>query len=59
MLKNDDGAAYSVSVVNMLPYRYIRFRSGTAASPVNQGADRVFTAMARLGAQITYPPEAP
>lgn len=41
------GAAYSIDVVNMLPYRYIRFRSGTSASPVNQGADRVFTVITR------------
>lgn len=41
------GAAYSVDVVNMLPYRFVRFRSGTAASPVNQGADRAFTVITR------------
>lgn len=41
------GAAYSVDVVNMLPYRFVRFRSGTAASPVNQGANRAFTVITR------------
>ena len=34
------GAGYSVNAVAMLPYRMIRFRSGTSASPVAQGAAR-------------------
>jgi hypothetical protein len=31
----------------MLPWRYIRLLSGTVATPVNQGADRVFTIITR------------
>jgi hypothetical protein len=40
-------AAYAVDPVSMLPWRYVRFRSGTSASPVNQAADRVFTLVLR------------
>lgn len=36
------GAAYSVDVAAMLPYRYIRFVAGAA-----QGAERVFTVITR------------
>jgi hypothetical protein len=41
------GAAYAVDAVGLLPYRYVRLRSGSAASPVNQGADRAFTLITR------------
>jgi hypothetical protein len=41
------GAAYAVDTVALLGYRYIRLRSGSAASPVNQGADRTFTLITR------------
>lgn len=41
------GAAYSVDVVSMMAWRYIRLRSGTSGSPVVQGADRVFTLITR------------
>lgn len=41
------GAAYAVDAVSMLAWRYIRFRSGTSGSPVNQGADRLITAVMR------------
>lgn len=37
------GAAYAIDVVTFAGFRYIRFRSGTAASPVAQGADRTIT----------------
>lgn len=36
------GAAYSIDVADMLPYRYVRFVSGAA-----QGADRTFTVITR------------
>ena len=38
---------YSIDSAAMLPFRYIRFLSGTVATPVNQGADRVFTVLMR------------
>ena len=41
------GAAYAVDVAGMLPWAYVRFRSGTQASPVNQGAARTFTVITR------------
>lgn len=41
------GAAYSVSTLGMLGFRYIRLRSGTGAVPVAQDADRVFTLITR------------
>lgn len=41
------GAGYSVNSAAMLPWRYFRFRSGTAASATNQGADRIFTVITR------------
>ena len=41
------GAAYAVDTLSMIPFRYIRFRSGTSAVPANQGADRVFTVITR------------
>lgn len=40
-------SAYSVDAQSMLPYRYVRFRSGTGAVPITQGADRVFTVVTR------------
>ena len=41
------GSAYAVSLAGMLPYMTIRFRSGTPATPVNQGADRAITYVTR------------
>jgi len=38
---------YSVDMLALLPWRYIRFRSGTSAAPVNQGAERTFTIIKR------------
>jgi hypothetical protein len=40
-------AAYNVDFANLLPFRYVRFRSGTGAAPVNQAAARTFTALVR------------
>ena len=40
--------AYSLDFQSLLPWRYARLRSGTVASPVNQGADRVFTIVKRV-----------
>lgn len=40
-------AAYSVDMHALLPYRYVRLRSGTFALPVNQTAVRNFTLIAR------------
>ena len=39
---------YAVDVTALLPWRFVRFRSGTSASPVVQGADRAFTVIARV-----------
>ena len=39
--------AYALDPVAMLPWRYIRFLSGTVATPVNQGAARTFTVITR------------
>lgn len=41
------GAGYAVDTVSMLPFRYVRFRSGTSASPVNQAAQRDFVVITR------------
>lgn len=41
------GAAYAVDTLTLLPFRYVRLRSGTAASAVNQGAQRDFTLITR------------
>lgn len=41
------GAAYAVDLQALLPWSYIRFRSGTMASPVNQSAARTFTIVTR------------
>lgn len=38
---------YVVDPANFLGFRYIRFLSGTVASPVNQGAARSFTVLTR------------
>lgn len=40
-------SAYSVDMHALLPYRYVRLRSGTAALPVAQGAPRDFTLIVR------------
>ena len=39
--------AYSVDMVALLPFRYVRLRSGTFAVPVAQGAARVFNVVTR------------
>lgn len=39
---------YAVDMTALLPWQYVRFRSGTSATPVVQGADRVFTVIARV-----------
>lgn len=39
--------AYSFDLAGMLPYRFIRLRSGTTASAVNQDADRTLTVCLR------------
>ncbi len=39
--------AYALDANALLPWRFVRLRSGTAASPVNQGANRVFTLIKR------------
>lgn len=41
------GNAYAADPVAMLPFRYVRFRSGTNATPVNQGAARAFVVITR------------
>lgn len=41
------GAAYAVDMVSLLPFRYVRLRSGTSASPVNQAAQRDFKIITR------------
>lgn len=40
-------AAYAVDLSALLPWRYVRLRSGTQASPVNQLADRTFAIITR------------
>ena len=39
--------AYTLSVLGMLPYRYVRLRSGTTASAVNQAGARSITVITR------------
>ena len=39
---------YAVDMSALLPWRFVRFRSGTAASPVVQGADRSFKVIKRV-----------
>lgn len=41
------GNSYAVNLTDLLPYNMIRIRSGTTASPVNQGADRALTIIVR------------
>lgn len=40
-------SGYAFDVNAMLPWRYVRFRSGTSAVPVNQAAARSFSVIAR------------
>lgn len=40
-------AGYAVDFVGLSAWRYLRFRSGTASSAVNQGADRVLVTVTR------------
>jgi len=40
-------SAYALNMVGLLPYRYVRLRSGTTATPVNQGAERIVTVVTR------------
>lgn len=42
------GSGYAVDMDSLLPYNMIRIRSGTTATPVNQGADRALTIIARV-----------
>ena len=37
------GAAYAADILSIIGFKYIRLRSGTAAAPVNQAANRVFS----------------
>lgn len=41
------GAAYATDMVSLLPFRYVRLRSGTSASPVNQTIQRDFKIITR------------
>jgi len=41
------GNSYTLPFTDFVPYRYIKIRSGTAATPVNQAADRIVTIAAR------------
>lgn len=41
------GSAYALNLSGLLPYRYVRLRSGTTASPVNQAAERSITVITR------------
>ena len=40
-------AAYAVDVSALLPWEWVRFRSGTSAAPINQAANRVFQVVTR------------
>lgn len=40
-------SAYSVDMQSLMPFRYVRFRSGTSAVPVAQAAQRDFAIIAR------------
>lgn len=40
-------AAYAVDVLTMFPFKFVRVRSGTTATPVNQTANRNFTMLTR------------
>lgn len=39
---------YAVDMSALLPWRYVRFLSGTSTSPVAQGADRVIKVIKRV-----------
>ena len=39
---------YAVDMQSLLPWRYVRLRSGTSSTPVVQDADRAFTVIARV-----------
>lgn len=39
---------YAVDMSALLPWRFVRFRSGTAVSPVAQGAERSFKVIKRV-----------
>lgn len=41
------GSAYALSLSGLLPYGTARIRSGTTATPVNQGADRTIQIITR------------
>lgn len=40
-------SAYALNLTGLLPYKHARLRSGTTASPVNQGAERLITVITR------------
>ena len=40
-------SAHTVSLSGLLPYRYVRLRSGTTSSPVVQGGDRSVVVLLR------------
>lgn len=40
-------SGYTVDALALIPYRYIRFRSGTTAVPVNQAAARTISVITR------------
>ena len=39
--------AYSIDNAALLPWSWVRFRSGTSAAPINQAANRVFQVVTR------------
>lgn len=41
-------ASYAADAIALLPWAYVRFRSGTSATPVVQGADRTFKVVKRV-----------
>lgn len=41
------GAGYSVDLSAMLPWQFVRFRSGTATAATNQAAARTFSVVTR------------
>lgn len=41
------GSAHALNIAGLLPYQYIRLRSGTTAAPVNQAAERSITVITR------------
>ena len=40
-------AGYAVDLSSLMPWRYVRLRSGTSATPVTQAAARTFIAITR------------